>query len=226
MSKVGSSVLLREIAAAKPRTGLPWCDRFRREAIAMIGRDALLEAAYCYRIVPLDEPPRDRLRVGGEVLDAMRLVPESGQLTAIAAAVCTLGPALERRTTALFAERRTSLALALDGVGNELAFVLSRLLQDRIIAEARKLRLSTAGELRAGDPGLPLAAQAAVLRLAEADSIGVSVSRGQLLQPLKSMSMVLGIGIGLPPALWSRCDACPSLAKCRMSGRAAVPAMA
>lgn len=156
----------------------------------------------------------------------MRLVPESGQLTAIAAAVCTLGPALERRTTALFAERRTSLALALDGVGNELAFVLSRLLQDRILAEARKRQLSAAGELRAGDPGLPLAAQAAVLRLAEADSIGVSVSRGQLLQPLKSMSMVLGIGIGLPPALWSRCDACPSLAKCRMSGRAAVPAMA
>ena len=192
----------------------------------MIGRDALLEAAYCYRIVPLDEPPRDRLRVGGEVLDAMRLVPESGQLTAIAAAVCTLGPALERRTTALFAERRTSLALALDGVGNELAFVLSRLLQDRILAEARKRQLSAAGELRAGDPGLPLAAQAAVLRLAEADSIGVSVSRGQLLQPLKSMSMVFGIGIGLPPALWSRCDACPSLAKCRMSGRAAVPAMA
>jgi hypothetical protein len=156
----------------------------------------------------------------------MRLVPESGQLTAIAAAVCTLGPALERRTTALFAERRTSLALALDGVGNELAFVLSRLLQDRILAEARKRQLSAAGELRAGDPGLPLAAQAAVLRLAEADSIGVSVSRGQLLQPLKSMSMVLGIGIGLPPALWSRCDACPSLTKCRMSGRAAVPAMA
>src|SRR6516164_5953503 len=179
MSKIGSSVLLREIAAAKPRTGLPSCDRFRREAIAMIGRD--------------------RLRVGGEVLDAMRLVPESGQLTAIAAAVCTLGPALERRTTALFAERRTSLALALDGVGNELALVLSRLLQDRILAEARKRQLSAAGELRAGDPGLPLAAQAAVLRLAEADSIGVSVSRGQLLQPLKSMSMVLGIGIGLPP---------------------------
>src|SRR3974377_297403 len=81
MSKVGSSVLLREIAAAKPRTGLTSCDRFRREAIAMIGRDALLEAAYCYRIVPLDEPPRDQLRVGGEVADAMRLGWEEGKNT-------------------------------------------------------------------------------------------------------------------------------------------------
>src|SRR3974390_765401 len=74
MSKVGSSVLLREIAAAKPRTGLSACDRFRREAIALLGRDARLDPPYSCRIVPLDEPPRDRRRVGGEVLDAMRLV--------------------------------------------------------------------------------------------------------------------------------------------------------
>jgi hypothetical protein len=225
MPKVGSSVVLREIAA-QPRAGFPQRNRFRREAIELIEHEALLDPAYSYRIVPLDESPRDLLRVGGEVLDAIRLVPESGVLTAIAAAVCTLGPALERRTTALFAQRRTSLALALDGVGNELLFALSRRLQDRIVAQTRRHRLTVAGELRAGDPGLPLAAQGAVLRLADAGSVGISVTRSPLLQPLKSMSMILGIGIDLPPAHWSRCDTCPSLAKCRMGGRAAAPSMA
>jgi len=226
MPKLGSNVLLREIAEASCVKGFPRRDGFRREAIELIERDNLIEAAYSHRIVPLDEPPRECLRAGGEALDAMRLVPESGRLTAIAAAVCTLGTALERRTTVLFAERRTSLALALDAVGNELLFALSRRVQDRIVGEARKRQLSAAGELRAGDPGLPLAAQAAVLRLAGAGEVGVNVTRSQMLHPLKSISMILGIGVDLPPARWSRCDACPSLSKCRVAGRAVAPAMA
>jgi len=220
MPTVRSSGLLRDIAATPSAAGtFPQRDRFRREALDLIERENLINAAYCYRIVALDEPPNLCLRAGGERLDAMRLVPQSGQLTAVAAAICTLGPALEQRATALFAERRTSLALALDGLGNELLFALSRRLQDRIVIEARRAQLAAAGELRPGDPGLPLAAQPAVLRLAGADEIAVSVTQGQLLHPLKSMSMVLGIGIDLPPARWSRCDECPSASKCRMSGR-------
>lgn len=199
--------------------------RYRRHAIDLIEREGLLDAAYCYRIVALDEPPSHVLRAGGETLEATRLVPESGQLTAVAIGVCTLGPALEQRATTLFAERRISLALALDKLGNELLFALSRHVEDWIVGAARKQHLTAAGELRAGDPGLPLQAQAAVQRLAGAESIGVSVTQGQVLHPLKSMSMVLGIGIDLPPARWSRCDDCPSALKCRMSGRVTAPAL-
>lgn len=222
MPAVGSNGLLRAIVENPCGGGtFPQRERFRREALALIEHEGLLEAAFCYRIVDLDEPPGDRLRIGGEVLDALRLVPASGQLTGVAAAVCTLGPALEQRTTVLFAERRTSLALALDSVANELLFALSRRLQDRIVADAHGRQLTAAGELRAGDPGLPLAAQPAVLRLAGARDIGVTVSRSQLLHPLKSMSMILGIGIDMPAVRWSRCDECPSASKCRIAGHAA-----
>ena len=227
MPTVRSSGLLREIAMSPCASGrFQQIGRFRREAIELVEHEGLLNAAYCYRIVPLDEPPSDVLRAGGETLEAIRLVPESGQLTAVAVGICTLGPALEQRATALFAERRMSLALALDKLGNELLFALSRRTQDWIVIEARKHQLTAAGELRAGDPGLPLQAQASMQRLAGASEIGVSVTRGQVLHPLKSISMVLGIGIDLPPARWSRCDDCPSAPKCRMSGRVAAPAMA
>src|SRR3990172_6689114 len=193
MPTVRSSGLLRDIAATPCIGGaFPQRDRYRRDALDLIEREAPIAAAFCYRIVPLDEPPKSCLRAGGEALDAMRLVPESGQLTAVAAAICTLGPALERRITALFAERRTSLALALDGLGNELLFALSRRLQDRVVTEARKAQLTAAGELRPGDPGLSLKAQPVVLRLAGADTIGVRVTQGQLLHPLKTMLMGLG----------------------------------
>jgi len=195
--------------------------RIRRDALDLLERERLLAAAYCYRIVPLDEPPGEVLRAGGAVLEASRLVPDGGRLTALAFGICTLGPAIERRMTALFAERRMSLALALDRVGNDLLFALARRLQDRIVAEARKYRLTVAGELRAGDPGLPLETQAVVQRLSGADAIGVSVTPGQVLHPVKSISMVLGVGVDLPLAHWSRCDDCPSARKCTMSGRAA-----
>ncbi len=226
MPTVSGSGLIRDVAS------IPCADktlrqrgRYRREAIDLLTRENLLEAAFCYRIVALDEPPSDVLRAGGQALDALRLVPESGQLTALGVGVLTLGPALERRASALFAERRISLALALDKLGNEMLSALSRRVQDRIVIEARNAGLTAAGELRAGDPGLPLSAQSAVHHLAGASTIGVSVTPGQVLHPLKSMSMVLGIGIDLPAAKWSRCDDCPSAPRCRMSGRAAAPAM-
>ena len=170
MPTVSGSGLLRDVAS------IPCADkalrqrgRYRREAIDLLERENLLEAAFCYRIVALDEPPSDVLRAGGEALDALRLVPESGQLTALGVGVLTLGPALERRASALFAERRMSLALALDKLGNEMLSALSRRVQDRIVIEARNAGLTAAGELRAGDPGLPLAAQSAVHRLAGAE---------------------------------------------------------
>ena len=226
MPTIRGSGLIRDLAS------IPCADealrrrgRYRRDAIDLLEREDLLEAAFCYRIVPLDEPPSDVLRAGGEALDALRLVPERGQLTALGVGICTLGPALERRASALFAEKRMSLALALDKLGNELLSALSRRVQDRIVIEAGKAGLTAAGELRAGDPGLPLSAQTAVHRLAGAHEIGVRVTEGQVLYPLKSMSMVLGIGIDMPPALWSRCDTCPSAPRCRMSGRAPASAM-
>jgi hypothetical protein len=222
MPTVRGSGLIRDVAS------IPCADetlrqrgRYRRGAIGLLAREGLLEAAFCYRIVPLDAPPSDVLRVGGEALDALRLVPQSGRLTALGVGVLTLGPALERRASTLFEERRVSLALALDKLGNELLSALSRRVQDRIVIEARNAGLTAAGELRAGDPGLPLSAQSTVHRLAGAESIGVSVTPGQVLHPLKSMSMVLGIGIDLPAAHWSRCDDCPSAPRCRMSGRGA-----
>lgn len=222
MPTVPGAGLFRDIAKLPRSDGaFRHADRFRRAAIDLIKREGLLAAAYRFRIVPLDEPPGDVLRAGGEVLDAARLIPDSGQLTALACGVCTLGGRIERRLTALVAERRISLALALDKVANDLLFVLVRRAQDRFVAEARKHQLTVAGELRAGDPGLPLHAQAAVWRLSGGDSIGVTVTEGQALRPLKSISMVLGVGIDLPAAHWSRCDDCPSAPKCRMSGLAA-----
>ena len=140
----------------------------------------------------------------------------SGRLTAVACAVATIG---EPGTgiAELFAARRASLAVALDGLGNELLFALSRRLQDRMLVEAQRQALCMAGELRAGDPGLQLQAQHTVLQLAGAAAIDVTLTRTMMMNPTKSTSIIQGVGLALPAQSWSRCDHCRSRPRCQLA---------
>ncbi|MGA3308264.1 MAG: hypothetical protein ABSD08_06575 [Xanthobacteraceae bacterium] len=63
-------------------------------------------------------PPAELLRASSEALLAPRLLPESGQLTAIGCGARTIGPAPEARVASLFAERRAARAVALGELGN------------------------------------------------------------------------------------------------------------
>lgn len=193
--------------------------RLRDDALALVRAEGLLDARACWRIVPLrgEVGQQGWLELDGGRLQAPWLVPASGQLTGVACAVATLGEAIAQRVSALFAERRAALAVALDGVANELLHALARRTQDRVLACARKQGLCVAGELRAGDPGLDLQAQPLVLALAGAAVLGVSVRGGAMMHPLKSTSIVQGVGLDLPPQTWSRCDSCRSRARCALA---------
>jgi hypothetical protein len=212
---------LPELAAHSPGRSSAAKTRLRAEALTLIEDEGLVEAAYNYAIVILDRPAArgdQLLYLGGTALPAAKLIPESGQLTALACAVATIGTRIDRRISDLFAEKRASLALALDAVGNQALFAVTRVTQDLISAEVSRRNLSMAGELRSGDPGLDLDTQQTVLDLAKAEEIAVRATATHMMTPLKSLSMVLGVGIGLPAATWSRCDQCPSRArgKCQL----------
>ncbi len=157
MPNAAARALLREAAETGPgvaRARLP--NRFRRAAHQMVERDGLVAPAFRFAIVDLERPAAATLHAGGMSLHAPRLLPAAGELTALACGVATIGARLEQRVTALCAERRVSLALALDALGNHCLHVLSRRLQDRMLAAARNRGLVLAGELRPGDPGLAL----------------------------------------------------------------------
>lgn len=211
----------RAVAASPGRARTPLTARLRLQALDYAMAEGLARPAYSYRIVPIDGPAGDVLNLDGEQLHAPWLLPASGQLTALACGVCTIGSALEARATELFAQRRASLAVALDSIGNELLFAVSRRAQDRIQAEVGRRNLCMAGELRSGDPGLALDTQSTVLRLAEAASIGVRLTASGMMSPNKSTSMVLGVGVDLPAARWSRCDTCPTRERCAVVVREA-----
>lgn len=211
--------LRRELTTNPPEGISPTRARLRNEAIALMLAEDLVEASYSYNIVPLQGPAGEILQAGGEWIRAPRLLPASGELTAVGCGVCTLGPKLDARIGALFRERRAALAVSLDEVGNEMLFALGRRIQDRMLSECYRKRLSMGAELHAGDPGLELEAQTAVLRLAEAEKIAVGLFKGLLVTPLKSSSVVFAIGRNLPAVSWSRCESCPSAAKCNYGRR-------
>lgn len=195
--------------------------RFRLRALDLARAEGLGHALIGHRIVPLDEPARPVLAAGGEAFHAPRLLPESGELTALAFGVATLGRALPERVSALFAERQMSLGLALDAIGNLMLLEASRRLQDAVLAAVRRAGLTMAGELRPGDPGLALETQPAVVRLAGGAAMGLAVTRSLALDPPKSTTVVYGVGRDLPAVAWSRCDDCRSRPTCRVPREAA-----
>lgn len=200
---------------AGPALCSPTAEKLRERALRLATEEGLGESRYALRIVPLERQAGGSLTLEGETLFAPRLVPSSGELSALGFAACTLGGALEARVRSLFQARRPSLALALNALGEEMLASLNRRAQDRIQAHASRLGLTMAGELRPGDPGLGLEAQAAVLALAGGAHIGVRLSDYRMLEPVKSVTMVLGIGHNLPEATWSRCEECRSRERCK-----------
>ena len=190
--------------------------RARRQAHALIRSEDLLRPAAHFRILPVAGVRDGSIDLGGWVLDAPALADSPGQVRAVGAAVCTLGAGAERRVSALFAAGRRSLALALDGVANQMLFRLA----DRVVADiaraAHTAGWTTGVEISPGDPGLALQCQPAVLALADAQHIGVTLAGSLSLSPGKSLTLLVAVGLDLPRQV-SRCRACPSRQRCQLS---------
>ncbi len=140
--------LSRDLRAGPPADMSPTLVRLREKAVALAVAEHLFDAAaFSYEIVALTQPPGPLIHAGGEVLDAPRLIPESGELTAVACGAGTVGPLPEARISALFVERRASLAMALDALANEMLFAVIRRMQDRMLSECKRKGLTMAGEL-------------------------------------------------------------------------------
>ncbi len=210
--------LIREVrTSAAPPDASGVNVRARQEALALVERDALVQPEFSFQILPVRRARGETtVDVGAHTLEVRELAAESGELSAIAAAACTLGGALEARVTALFGAGRPLLALALDGVGNELLFRAADRAFARIRREARRQKLTTGAELSPGDSGIALGQQAALLALADAGQNGITLTSHGMLVPAKSLSFLVTLGRNLSLRSAGRCDHCSSRDRCTM----------
>ena len=181
----------------------------------MLEERALVAPRFGYRVWPVERAEGARIDLGEVVLEAPGLAASCAAASAVAAAACTLGDALEERVRALWRQGRRLVALELDEAANKLLYCLSRAALAAIRRDAARRGDRAGDELNPGDPGLALGEQAVVLRLAAARDQGIVATGGGMLSPVKSLSFVVALGPGLAPRAGGRCRRCPARERCR-----------
>ena len=192
------------------------------DCVAEIEADGLLTPVVAYESLPCREIAGDRiLLAGGARLDGVpALVADLATARAVVVAVATIGPGLEERASRLFVSRDVRRALLLEELGTAALFELSDGLQRRIEGAvcAGKERLSC--PYQPGDGGFPLAHQRLLCALAGAGRAGVRLSGAGMLVPVKSMSLLYGLGKEVPRrAAHDRCASCRARDRCRYRRR-------
>ncbi|RLC62461.1 MAG: hypothetical protein DRI80_06345 [Chloroflexota bacterium] len=129
-------------------------------------------------------------------------------------AVYTIGPALERRVSELHAAADDLLAFMLDSVGVLALGAIGEALRDRAEKRAAEFGWGVSPALSPGSlVGWPVEGQREVCALLPVDKIGVRLNEYCVLEPHKSVSLVIGIGPGYESShVGSVCRYC-SLAK-------------
>ena len=143
---------------------------------------------------------------GGSKLSSPMLGHDLPSATHVAAAVCTIGDAIESEVRAGFAASDRLRATMLDEIGTIALYRLGDHLEQVIHDEAARLGLEASGALNPGEDGFPITQQEIVLELAGGAAIGISRTTTGMLRPRKSLSMILGLGKQM--RRWSRGERC------------------
>ena len=192
----------------------------RAMAAAMTERARpMLAPAAAYQILDIAEVRHERLVISPRVsFKSPRLAQALGGAKQMAVAVCTIGPQLEQAVGAMFTAGQALEATVLDGVGSaaveELSQRACRMFEDM----AREHGLMTSSPFSPGEPDWPLEDQRELFDLVPAEEIGVTLTDTYLMRPLKSLSLVVGVGENLS-AGGSPCEYCSLNQVCRYRER-------
>lgn len=196
--------LLQAQHGSKRRSPRPGLVAATEEAVAM-SRSLIAPAAVCDEFLVRD-------LVGERVLLSADPASESGaegcltigpkvdllaSATRLMVAVYTIGPALESRVHELYAAGGDLLAFMLDSVGVQALGAIGETLYERAEERAMELGWGVSPALSPGSlVGWSLQGQREVCALLPLDEIGVRLSDHCVLEPHKSVSMVVGLGPG------------------------------
>ena len=201
--------------------------RARRPALATLAGEVipeglpLLAPAVIYRRIRVIEVLHECLLLaGGGGLFGPAITRHLAAAREVIAAVCTVGDALSARAAEVF-DREPVRGLALDGLASAAAESLAEAACRYFDSIAGGEGLSASVPLNPGMAGWPLLeAQQQVFSLLPADEIGVTLSPSGLMEPLKSVSLVVGLGRAEAAGADGRaCDFCTMRETCRYKER-------
>lgn len=205
--KLGMEEVLRR-EGIREYSGLrPELKKVLSELLAEVRKKHLLEPAIAYAIHHIAKLRHDHLYLENGVVLHGSLIPSIlAGVQELATAVCTIGPRLEKKAAYYFGEKEPLRGLLLDGIGSAAVDSLAREVCNHIKHESSLRGYQASSPLSPGMPGLPITEQQQLFRLVPAKEIGVSLTEAGVMVPIKSVSMVIGIGSKM--ATWTQAEVC------------------
>jgi hypothetical protein len=178
----------------------------------------LLAPMAIYTYAPVRTMEHESVIVASDVasvsLTGVSLRRAIADASAIAAAICTIGPSLEERMSERLADGDMLHALALDGAGTIAVREVARQVSDCIRRDATSIELTMSMTASPGQEGWPLEEQLALFKLLPAEQIEVSLTETGMMKPFKSVSFVAGLGQDMDTDA-TPCDFCSRREHCR-----------
>lgn len=182
---------------------------------------ALLEPAAAWDYFHVQEMRHEKVVLqGGQRIGNGPVTTVMGGAEQLAIGVCTIG----NRVSARIHEHKdcgeTLRSMLLDQLGSLAVGQLSRLLYERLETDAASRGLHISTYLSPGESEWSIGDQAVIFGLLDAAQIGVSLTESLLMKPIKSLSLMAGIGqnpMGVPGA--THCDYCTMSDRCPLHGK-------
>jgi cobalamin-dependent methionine synthase I len=200
--------VLRREGLGKQRKLQPHAMDILSDLLSSISNEHLLEPAIAYELYDIASIIKDAVYLSEEVVFHSHLLASvlapAKQLAVIA---CTIGPKLEEKASTYFKSKEQLKGYLLDGIGSAAIDQLSAEACHIIGSEAAASGYQTGSPVSPGMPGmLPISEQKTLFELVPADDIGIHLTHLQVMFPIKSISMVIGIGPMM--TMWTQAEVC------------------
>ena len=155
----------------------------------------LIEPAACWESFPVREVRHEKVvlangaKIGGGPVAAV-----VGGADDLVVAVCTVGPRISERIEAYSREKELFRGMMLSDLASYAVDLVRQELCERIEDEAGAKALHVSTPLSPGESAWPVSEQATLFSLVDASRIGVILTPSMVMRPLKSLSLIMGVG--------------------------------
>lgn len=181
----------------------------------------LVQPAAAWDYLPVEEVRHEKvILAGGRRIGNGPVTTVMGGAERLAIGVCTIGPGVTDRIHAYKEQGEAVRSMLLDQLGSLAVGQLSQLLYRRLETDAALQSMHISTYLSPGESEWSVKDQAVIFDLLDAAQIGVSLTESLLMKPMKSLSLMAGVGpqpMGAPGA--THCDYCTMANRCPYHGK-------
>ncbi len=183
---------------------------------ALADARALVQPAAAWDAFPIREFRHERLVLAdGTQIGGGPVASVVAGAAHLVIGVCTVGPEISRRASELQRQGHRLRAMFLDDLGSWAVDQVRQQLCRTIEAEAAAQGWRASASLSPGESEWSVADQAAIFSLLDTQPIGVSLTESLVMRPIKSLSLIIGIGPGpLGVEGGANCDFCTIRERC------------